>query len=163
GYPEGLAYAGDRADVRLAKVIVVLLAASTVAGRHAWTPRSFSAALLMTGACFMAWRHAMVRHDPAHARTFFGCALLIAILLPASLPAINWGAPYRIAAIAYAGLLSSIGLMNDSRQPWDLRTYWPLVKIAYGSNWYRIAHPVKYGQRLKGEMEPPPATCYLPR
>jgi hypothetical protein len=163
GYPQGMAYAGDRSDIRLAKLIVVLLAASAVAGRHAWTPRSLSAALFMTGACFMAWRHAVIRHDAPHASDFFGCALLIAILLPASLPTIDWRAPYRIVAVAYAGLLCCIGLMNAARQPWDLRTYWPLVKIAYAANGDSLAHPAQLERALRAQLGPPPATCHLPR
>src|SRR5262249_484653 len=51
GYPEGMAYTGDRAEIRLAKVIVILLAGSALARRHAWTPRSLAAALLVSGAC----------------------------------------------------------------------------------------------------------------
>jgi hypothetical protein len=163
GYPEGMAYAGDRAEIRLAKVIIVLLAASAVARRHAWSPRSLAAALLMAGACFMAWRHAVIRQDAAHSCDLFGCALLIAILLPASLPAINWRAPYRVAAIAYAGLFSCIALVNGARQPWDLRTYWPLVKNRYLANWDRLAHPVQFEQALKARIGPAPAVCRLPR
>jgi len=163
GYPEGMAYAGDRAEIRLAKVIVLLLAASALARRHAWTPRSLAAALLVAGACFMAWRHAVIRQDTAHSCDFFGCALLIAILLPASLPTINWRAPYRVAAIAYAGLFCCIGLVNGARQPWDLRTYWPLVKVCYEANWGRFAHPVQFERALRDRTGPAPATCCLPR
>jgi hypothetical protein len=163
GYPEGMAYTGDRAEIRLAKMIVSLLAASAVARRHAWTPRTLAAVLLMTGACFMAWRHAVIRQDAAHSSDFFGCAFLIAILLPASLPAINWRAPYRVAAIAYAGLFCCIGLINGARQPWDLRTYWPLAKKSYATSWYRLVHPVQFEQALRERINPAPATCRLPR
>jgi hypothetical protein len=163
GYPEGMAYAGDRTEIRLAKTIVVLLAASTVARPHAWTPRSLAAALLLSGACFLAWRHAVIRHDPGHASDFFGCALLIAILLPASLPTINWQAPYRVAAIAYAGLFCCIGLVNGARQPWDPRTYWPLVKTRYEVNWHHLTHPVQFERALRARPSPVPATCCVPR
>src|SRR5262249_14499976 len=163
GYPAGMAYAGDRAEIRLAKLIVLLLAASAVARRHAWTPRSLAAALLITGACFMAWRHAVIRQDAAHSCDFFGCALLIAILLPASLPAINWRAPYRVAAIAYAALFSCIGLVNGARQPWDLRAYWPLVKNSYQTNCDRLTHPVEFEKGLRAQLGPAPENCCLPR
>src|SRR5262249_24865584 len=122
-----------------------------------------SAALLMTGACFMAWRHAVIRQDAAHSCDFFGCALLIAILLPASLVAINWRTPDRIAAIAYAGLFYCIGLMNGAGQPWDLRTCQPLLKLCYLSNWDRLIHPVQFKQALGARIGPAPATCQLPR
>jgi hypothetical protein len=163
GYPAGMAYAGDRAEIRLAKVIVILLAASAVARPHAWSPRSLSAALLLIGACFMAWRHAVIRQDPGHSCDFFGCALVIAILLPASLPAINWRAPYRVAAIAYAALFCCIGLMNGAKLPWDLRTYWPVVKFGFAVNWDRFAHPVQFARAQRERIGPAPATCRLPR
>jgi hypothetical protein len=163
GYPEGMAFAGDRREIRLAKVIVVLLVLSAMARRHAWNAPSLAAALLLAGACFMAWRHAVIRQDPAHSCDFFGCALVIAILLPASLPAINWKAPYRVAAIAYAGLLSCIGLMTDSNQAWDLHTYWPLLKRSYQGHWGRVAHPVQFQAALAERIGLAPATCCLPR
>jgi hypothetical protein len=52
--------------------------------------------------------------------------------------------------------------MNDARQPWDLRVYGPMARIAYEANWERLAHPVRFEASLRARIGPAPATCQFP-